>query len=154
MKKLLFRLYIDPQNIFLLDSSIDILVQFDQFDGLEQFITDGFNPVRTVGMQEDLFTKIQSYLVLSESGCLKQKPFAFVFINALTENTEAVRNKLLRIPQVLSADRVLGPYNVIGSVKANESKDCKCVVSTIEHIPEVSNYTTALVDNRELFPDW
>jgi hypothetical protein len=154
VKKLLFRLYIDPQNIFLLDNSADVLIQFNQLGSLEHFITDWFNPVRTVGLQEDLFSKIQSYVVLSEGGYPRQKPYAFVFINAPIENTEVVRDKLLRIPQVISADCTLGPYNVIGSVKANESRDCKCVVSTIEHIPEIYNYTTALVDNTELFPEW
>jgi DNA-binding Lrp family transcriptional regulator len=154
LKRLLFKLFIDQQDIYVLNSPIDVLVRLNGVSTVEEFITRWFNPIRNVVGQDDLITKMQSFIVISGSPIPLKKPSAFVFINAQTKRLENVRTDLLTIPEVLSADSVLGCYDVIGSVEAKSKSDCNRIVSKIERISGIVDSTASFVDETEVFPDW
>src|SRR4030066_1654809 len=118
LKKLLLGLHIDQQNVFLLFGPVDILVQFTDLKDLQEFTEKWFDPIRMIGAEEDLIAKTVSLVAISEGPKIVEKPFAFIFLNTKPKNLETVRAKLLTLPEVLSADSVLGPFAVICSVKA------------------------------------
>jgi hypothetical protein len=62
-----------------------------------------------IGAEEDLITKTLSLIVTSEGPILREKPFAFIFLNTQPKNLENARKSLLTIPEVLSANSVFGP---------------------------------------------
>lgn len=140
--------------MFLLFGSVDILIRFVNLKSLDEFIEKWFNPVRMIGAEEDLITKTLSLIVISEGPLITEKPFAFVFLNAQPKNLENVQKSLLNIPEVLSADTVFGPYDVICSVKANDQMDLLCIVTKIQEIPGVENSVTSIVSPIQIFPEW
>jgi len=133
------------ENIFLLFGPVDILVRFTGLKSLDEFIEKWFNSVRMIGAEEDLITKTLSLIVISEGPLLAEKPFAFIFLNAQPKNLENVQKSLLTFPEVLSADTVFGPYDVICSVKAKDHKDLERVISRIQKIPGTISTMTAIV---------
>lgn len=154
VKKLLFKLLIDPQDMYLLNGPIDILVQFSKLKSLEEFVAEWFDPVTMIGGEDNLLTELESYIVISEGPLPPERPFAFLFMNAQPMNRENVRTRLLTFPEVLSADSVFGSCAVISSVKAKNVVDCERVCSTMQHIPGVKGSTASLVDATNIFPDW
>lgn len=154
LKKLLFGVFVDPRDMYLLSGEVDILIQFDGLRNLEEFVETWFNPIRLIEAKDELVTNISSFIVISESLVQAEKPSAFVFMNSRPGNVENVRHRLLSIPSVLSAGSVLGPFDLISSVKAKNGSDLERVVSTIQSVPGVENLTVSVVDSMNIFPDW
>jgi hypothetical protein len=140
--------------MYLLSGQVDILLQFNGLRNLEEFVERWFNPIRLMEAKDDLVSKVLSLLVISENSVHAEKPSAFVFMNTRPRNLEIVRKKLLVLPGVLSAGSVLGPYDLISSVKAKNDSDLERVVSTMESVPGVENSTASVVDSANIFPDW
>jgi DNA-binding Lrp family transcriptional regulator len=153
LEKLLHQ-FIDQQDMFLLFGPVDILIRFVNLKNLDEFIEKRFNPVRMIGAEEDLITKTLSLVVISEGPLITEKPFAFIFLNAQPKNLENVQKSLLTFPEVLSADTVFGPYDVICSVKANDQMDLLCIVTKIQEIPGVENSVTSIVSPIKICPEW
>src|SRR3989337_940008 len=101
LKMLLIGLHIDQQNVFLLFGPVDILVQFNNLESLDDFITNWFNKVRMIGEDENLLTKTQTLIVISEGPALTETPFAFVFLNTQPEALANVQEKRLPSSQTL-----------------------------------------------------
>lgn len=154
LKKLVFRLLIDPQDMHLLSGPVDILIEFNGLRNLREFVEKWFNPVRMMSEDTELITKILSLIVISERAILTEKPSAFVFMNAHPRSLENVRTRLLTLPEVVSAGSVIGPYDIISSVKTRNTSELEKVVSTIENIPGVENSTTSQVAVSEIFHGW
>ena len=154
LKKLLLGLHIDQQNVFLLFGPVDILVQFVELKDLQEFTEKWFNPIRMIGADEDWISKTVSLVAISEGPKLSEKPFAFIFLNTKPKNLETVRDKLLTIPEVLSADSVFGPFDVICSVKATDPEELETLVSVIQQIPGIETSFTSIVSPIRVLPDW
>jgi hypothetical protein len=154
VKKLLFKLFIDPQDVYLLNGPIDILVQFSRLKSLEEFVAEWFDPVSMIGGDDNLLKKLESFIVISEGPLPTEKPFAFLFMKAQPMNRENVRTRLLTFPEVLSADSVFGSCAVISSVKAKNVVDCNRVFSNMQNIPGVKDSTASIVDATNIFPEW
>lgn len=154
LKKLLLGLHIDQQNVFLLFGPVDILVQFPDLKDIQEFIEKWINPIRMIGEDEDYIAKTVSLIVMSEGPKLAEKPFAFVFLNTEPKSLETVRTQLLKIPEVLSADSVLGPFDVICSVKAADPQELETTVLLIQQIPGIDTSNTSIVSPIRFMPDW
>jgi len=154
LKKLLLGLHLDQQNVFLLFGPVDILVQFTDLKDLQEFTDKWFNPIRMIGAEEDWISKTVSLAVISEGPKLTEKPYAFIFLNVKPKNLETVRTKLVTVPEVLSADTVLGPFDVICSVKAADPQELETLVSVIQQIQGIESSFTSIVSPIRLMPDW
>ena len=154
LKKLLFGLNIDQQNAFLLFGPVDILIQFNDLENLDDFVQNWFNKVKMVGAEENLLTKTLSLIVISEGRLLSERPFAFLFLNAQPKNLENVQRSLLAFPEVLSADTVFGPYDLVCSVKAKGQEDLERTVLAIQRIAGVESSVTSIVSPIRVLPDW
>ncbi len=154
LKKLLIGLNIDQQNVFLLFGPVDILVRFTNLTSVEEFVEKWVNPIRMIGAEDDLITKTMSLIVACEGPTLAEKPFAFLFLNTKPQSIEDVRTKLLTLPEVLSADSVLGPFDVICSVKAEDHEDLETSVLLIQQITGLESSVTSIVSPRKVLPDW
>ena len=142
------------RDIFLLFGSIDILIPFHGLKNLDEFIERAFNPVRMIGAEEDLVTKTLSLIVVSEGPPLVEKPFAFIFLNTKPKSLEDVRTKLLTLPNVLTADSVLGPYDIICAVKAKDHMELEQAVLNIQNIQGVEGLVTSIVAPIKVLPEW
>jgi DNA-binding Lrp family transcriptional regulator len=154
LKALIAKKFIDQQDLFLLFGPVDILIRFVDLKSVDEFTEKWFNPVRTIGAEDDLITKTLSFIVISEGPLVTERPFAFLFLNTQPKNLENVQKSLLSFPEVLSADTVFGPYDVICSVKANDQMDLVCTVAKIQEIPGVENSVTSIVSPIPIFPEW
>jgi hypothetical protein len=154
LKKLLLGLHIDQQNVFLLFGPVDILVQFPDLKDFQEFTEKYFNPIRMIGADEDMISKTVSLVVISEGPRLSEKPFAFIFLNVKPKNLETVRVDLLKIPEVLSADSVFGPFDVLCSVKAADPQELETLVSLIQQIQGIESSSTSIVSTIKILPDW
>ncbi|MCX8153632.1 MAG: Lrp/AsnC ligand binding domain-containing protein [Candidatus Bathyarchaeota archaeon] len=154
LKKLLHQQLIDQQDIFLLFGPFDILIKIANLQSLEEFIEKYFNPVRLIGVEDNLITKTLSFIVATEGPSISESPFAFVFLNVQPKHLDNVHRKLLGFPEVLSADTVFGPYDIICSVKALDQMDLLCTVTKIQEIPGVENSVTSVVSPIPIFPEW
>ena len=142
----LLELNLSKKNIFLLLGSIDILVQFSELKGLDEFIEKWFNPIRMITADEPLIEKTLSLIVIAEGQSFTEEPYAFIFLSTQPRNLEKVQQKLLTLPQILSADTVFGPYDVICAARAKDALDLKRFVSQIQRdIPEIQGSMTAIV---------
>lgn len=142
----LLKLGISVGDVFLLFGPLDILVQFRNLESLDEFIEKWFNPVRMIGAEEGLITKTLSFVVISESPLFAEEPFAFVFLNTRPPDLEKVRTALLTIPEVLSADSVFGPYDIVCSIRAKDQAELERVVSRIQkNIAGIEGSITAIV---------
>lgn len=154
LKSLLFQLHLDQKNVFLLFGPVDILIQFPDLQGTDDFISNWFSRVKMVGAEEDLLTKTLSLIVISEGPELTETPFAFFFLNTQPKNLENVQKSLLSIPKVLSADIVFGPFDVICSIKAKDQEDLEKTVSRVQKIPGIEHSVTSVVSPIRILPDW
>ena len=142
----LLKLKISRGDIFLLFGPMDILIQFSELNSLDEFIEKWFNPIRIIGAKEALITKTLTFIVISESPLFAEEPFAFIFLNTQPRNLEEVRKALLSIPQVLAADTVFGPYDVICPVKVKDRTELEQVISHIQNkVPGIEGSMTAIV---------
>lgn len=154
LKQLLFKMNLDQKNVFLLFGPMDILIQFPGMKNIDDFVANWFNPVKMIGAQEDWITKTLSLIVISEGPELDETPFAFVFLNTQPKNLESVHKALLSISDVLSADTVFGPYDLIASVKAESQADLEGTISRIQKIPGIEHSATSVVSPLKVLPDW
>jgi nitrate reductase NapAB chaperone NapD len=112
------------------------------------------NPIRMIGAENDLITKTMSLIVASEGPRLSEKPFAFLFLNTKPHSSEDVKTTLLTLPEVLSADIVLGPFDVICSIKAEDHEDLETSVLLVQQIAGVVSSVTSIVSPIKFLPDW
>jgi hypothetical protein len=154
LKTLLTKKLIDQRDIFLLFGPVDILIRFVNLKSLDEFIEKWFNPIRMIGAEDDLITKTLSFIVISEGPLITESPFAFVFLNAQPKNLSNVQKSLQYLPEVLSADTVFGPYDLVCSVKANDQMELLCIVTKIQEISGVENSVTSIVSPIPIFPEW
>ena len=154
LKRLLFYLNIDQQNMFLLFGPVDILISFNNLANVEEFVEKWVNPIRMIGAEDDMITKTMSLIVSSEGTKLAEKPFAFLLLNTKPQCTEEVRKILLTLPEVLSADVVLGPFDVILSLKAENHEDLETSVLLIQQITGIVTSVTSIVSPIKVLPDW
>ncbi len=152
--KLILGLHIDQQNVHLLFGPVDILVQFLELKDIQEFIQKWFNPIRLIGEEDDLIAKTVSLIVISEGPKLAETPFAFIFLQTEPKHLENVRLGLLKIPEVLTADSVFGPYDVICAVKASDAKELETLVLLIQQIPGIETSATSIVSSIRVMPDW
>lgn len=142
----LLELNIPREEIFLLYGPIDILVHFTSFETLNEFIEQGFNPVRMIGTKENLITKTMTSIVISEGPLSLEEPYAFLFFNTNPSNLEKVQRDLLNIPEVISADTVFGPYDVICSIRAKGREDLEQITQRIyENVSGIEGSITTIV---------
>ena len=134
------------KDVFLLFGPVDILVQFRELKDLDQFINKWFNPIRAITPQEPMIEKTQTLIVISEGKPYSEEPYAFLFLNTQPRNIEQVQKELQSIPNVLSADTVFGPYDVICAVKASNKEDLKRLVLKIQkEVSNIQGTVTAIV---------
>ena len=150
----LLRQFIDQRDIFLLFGPVDILIKFNEVGNVEEFIDKWFDPIRMIGAEEDLITKTLSFITISKGPELNDKPFAFVFVNVNPKHLETVRTKLLKIPEVLSADSVFGPFDLICSLKVQDQIELETLVLLLQQITGVTNTMTSVVAGANLLPDY
>jgi hypothetical protein len=142
----LLDLNIPRGDIFLLFGPIDVLVQFKELENLDAFIEKWFNPVRMIGAEEALIAKTLTFVVISEGQLFAEEPFAFIFLNTQPRNLENVRIALLNIPEVISADTVFGPYDVICQVRAEDRTELERIIQHIQqNVPGIQGSMTAVV---------
>jgi Lrp/AsnC ligand binding domain len=142
----LIKLHLSKKDVFLLFGPIDILVQFGGLKDLNEFITKWFNPIRNITPQEPMIDKTQTLIVISEGRLFNEEPYAFLFLNTQPRNLEQVQQALQNIPQVISADTVFGPYDVICAVRAKDGVDLQQLVSRIQkEVPHIQGTMSEIV---------
>ncbi len=136
-----------PQgHIFQLFGPIDILIELSQLESLDVFINKWFNPIRMIGEGEGLITKTLTFVVIQEGPSLMEAPFAIVFLNTRPEQLENVRRGVLACPEVISADSVFGPYDVICPIRAKNIADLERTLLSIQtSISGLESTVTCLV---------
>jgi len=118
-------------DIFLLYGPIDVMVRFEGFSNIDEFVKKWFNPVRMIGAEEKLISKTTTYIVVIEGPSYMETPFAFMFLNVQPRDLEAAQQKLLTLPEVVSADFVFGPCDLIVPVRAKNNVDLERVIQAI-----------------------
>jgi len=142
----LIKLNLSKKDVFLLFGPVDILIQLRELKDLNEFINKWFNPIRTITPQEPMIDKTQTLIVISEGKQLNEEPYAFLFLNTQPRNLEQVQEALQNIPQVLSADTVFGPYDVICAVKAKDRMDLQQLISKIQlEVPHIQGTMSEIV---------
>jgi len=142
----LVKMGLSKKDVFLLFGPVDILVQFRDLKNLPDFISRWFNPIRVMTPQEPMIDKTQTLIVISEGKSFAEEPFAFLFLNTQPRNLEVVQEKLQAIPQVLTAETVFGPYDVICAVRASSKEELKLLISKIQdEVPHIQGTVTAIV---------
>jgi hypothetical protein len=154
LKKLIFGMQLDQRNIFLLFGPIDILIRFNNLENLDDFIQNCFNKVKMVGAEENLLTKTLTFIVISKGKLPTERPFAFLFLNAQPKDIENIQRTLLSFPEILSADTVFGPQDIICSVRANGREELERTISAVQRIVGVESSMTSIVSTIKLLPDW
>ncbi len=142
----LIKMNLSKKDVFLLFGPVDILLQFSEMQNLDEFITKWFNPIRKLTPAEPMIDKTQTLIVISEGKSFTEEPYAFLFLNTQPRNLEAVQESLQKIPQVLGADTVFGPYDVICAVNAKDTLDLQHLVSRIQReVPHIQGTVTEIV---------
>jgi hypothetical protein len=104
--------------------------------------------------RNSLFAYLGHAIRLSHEKMSAEKPFAFLFLNTKPQSAEDVRIKLLTLPEVLSADTVLGTFDVICSIKAEDHEDLETSVLLIQQINGLVSSVTSIVSPLKVLPDW
>jgi hypothetical protein len=134
------KLNIPRGDIFLLFGPIDILVQFKELKSLDEFMEKWFTPIRMNCCKENLVTKTMTFVVANEG------PFAFTFLNVQPQQLENAQKALMNVPEVISADIVFGPYDIISPLRAKNQIDLERVISQIqESVPGLEGAATTIV---------
>jgi len=144
----LLKIGLSKKDIYLLLGPAEILIKLHGFLNLKDFIANWFDPIRKMTNQETLVDKTQTLIVISEGKSYLEEPFAFLFFNTQPRNLEMVQEKLQSLSQVLSADTVFGPYEVICAVKAKDNNDLQQLISKIQiEVPQIQETTTSIVSS-------
>ena len=142
----LIKMNLSKKDVFLLFGPVDILVQFSGLKSLDEFITNWFNPIRTLTPEEPMIDKTQTLIVISEGKQFNEEPYAFLFLNTQPRNLEKVQEALQNIPGVLSADTVFGPYDVICAVRVGSKVELQKLIARIQkEVPHIQGTVTAIV---------
>jgi DNA-binding Lrp family transcriptional regulator len=128
----LLNLNIPRGDIFLLFGTIDILIEFEKLKSLDEYMEKWFNPIAMIGAEEGLIVETLTLIVGQEGPSYSEIPFALIFINTKPPAYEDVRRSVLAIPDVLSADHVFGPYDIICPVRAKDRVDLERVLLSIQ----------------------
>jgi len=140
------KLSIPRWDVFLLFGPMDVLVQFGGLQNLDEFVEKWFNPVRMIGGQERLITKTMTFVVVREGPSYSEEPYAFMFLNVQPRSLETAQQALLKVPEVISADVVFGPYDLISPVRAKDQADLERVISCIQgNCPGIEGTATTIV---------
>lgn len=142
----LIKMNLSKKDVFLLFGPVDILVQFSGLKSLDDFINNWFNPVRMLTPEEPMIDKTQTLIVISEGQQFNEEPYAFLFLNTQPRNLEKVQEALQNIPEVLSADTVFGPYDVICAVRVRNKGELQKLIARIQkEVPHIQGTVTAIV---------
>ena len=142
----LIKMHLTKKDVFLLFGPVDILIQFCGLKDLDEFINNWFNPIRAITPEEPMVDKTQTLIVISEGRPFNEEPYAFLFLNTQPRNLEKVQEALQNIPQVLAADTVFGPYDVICAVRARNRIDLHELVARIQkEVPHIQGIVTEIV---------
>jgi hypothetical protein len=142
----LMKLNIPRGDIFLLFGPIDILVQFKGLKDIDEFSEKWFTPIRLACCQETLITKTMTFVVVNEGTSYMEEPFAFMFLNIQPRQLENAQQALMKVPEVISADIVFGPYDIISPLRAKNQVDLERVISHIhETVPGIEGVATTIV---------
>jgi len=142
----LIKMHLTKKDVFLLFGPVDILIQFCGLKDLDEFINNWFNPIRAITPEEPMIDKTQTLIVISEGRPFTEEPYAFLFLNTQPRNLEKVQQALQNIPQVLSADTVFGPYDLICAVRARDTTDLQQLVAKIQkEVPHIQGTVTEIV---------
>ena len=142
----LIKMGLSKKDVFLLFGPLDVLVQFRGLKDLDEFISKWFNPIRALTPEELMIEKTQTLIVISEGREFVEEPYAFLFLNTQPRNLEKVQEALQNIPQVLSADTVFGPYDLICAVRAKDRTDLQQLIARIQkEVPHIQGTVTEIV---------
>jgi hypothetical protein len=128
----LFRLNVPKGDVFLLRGPMDILVQLAGLKGLDEFVKNWFDPIRFIGAEAASVTRSMTFIVIHEGPAYAEEPFAFAFLNTQPRNLERLQKDLLAVPEVISADTVFGPYDLICAIRANDKQHFAQVIKHIQ----------------------
>ena len=142
----LIKMNLSKKEIFLLFGPVDILVQFPGLENLNDFIKNWFNPIRMLTPQKPMIEKSQTLIVISKGKQFNEEPYAFLFLNTQPRNLEKVQEALQKMPEVLSADTVFGPYDVISAVRVRDKIELQKLIARIQKdVPHIEGTVTAIV---------
>jgi hypothetical protein len=142
----LIKMNLSKKDVFLLFGPVDILVQFSGLKTLDEFVNNWFNPIRMLTPEEPMIDKTQTLIVISEGRAFNEEPYAFLFLNTQPRNLETVQEALQNIPEVLSADTVFGPYDVICAVRVGNKVELQKLIAKIQkEVPHIQGTVTAIV---------
>lgn len=142
----LMKLNVPRGDIFLLFGPIDILVQFKGLKDVDEFSEKWFTPIRMICCKETLVTKTMTFVVVNEGTSYVEEPFAFMFLNVQPQQLENAQQALMKVSEVISADVVFGPYDIISPLRAKNQVDLERVISNIhETVPGIEGAATTIV---------
>ncbi len=142
----LIKIGLSKKDIYLLLGPAEVLIQLRGLENLDEFISKWFNPIRRITAQEGMIDKTETFIVASEGKSFAEEPYAFLFMHTQPGNLELVQEKLQRFPNVLSADTVFGPYDLICMVKAKDNNDLLLLISQIQiEVPQIQVAAAAIV---------
>jgi deferrochelatase/peroxidase EfeB len=142
----LIKIGLSKKDIYLLLGPAEVLIQIRNLKTLDEFVNKWFNPIRKITAEEAMIDKTETLIVISEGKSFAEEPYAFLFLNTQPRNLELVQEKLQEFPQVLGADTVFGPYDVICAVKANDNNDLQLLISQIQRaVPQIQGTVTSIV---------
>jgi len=142
----LLKLNIPRGDVFLLLGPMDILVQFADLKSLDEFIEKWFDQIRAIGAEEALVTKSMTLIVIHQGPSYAEEPFSFVFLNTQPRNLERLQKALLTVPEVISADTVFGPYDLICAIRANDREHLERAIAHIhKNVPGIEGAMTSVV---------
>jgi DNA-binding Lrp family transcriptional regulator len=144
--KKLRALNIPGGDIFLLFGPLDILIEFTNVNNLDDYLEQWLNPISNIGAEESLISQTISFIVGYAGPAIHHIPYAIVFINTKPIEAENVRRCALSIPGVLSADFILGPYDVVCPIRATDMTDLERIVLNLQtNVPGIKRTMTCLV---------
>jgi len=142
----LIKMNLSKKNIALLFGPVDILVQIRGLKNLNDFIKNWFNPIRVITPEEPMIEKTQTLIVIKEGKRFDEEPYAYLFLNTQPRNLEKVQEALQKIPEVLSADTVFGPYDIISAVRVRNKIELQKLIAKIQKdVPHIEGTITAIV---------
>ncbi len=141
----LIKMKLSKNDVFLLFGPLDIIVRFKEIESFNVFIKEWYDPIRKILPQNPLITKTETFIVAIEGKPFNEEPYAFVFANCDPSNIEEVQKEIQKIHNVLSAEVVFGPYDLICPVKATNKAQLQRLVSEIEKISGIQDTVTEIV---------
>jgi hypothetical protein len=141
----LINMKLSKKDVFLLFGPLDIIVRFKEIESFNGFIKEWYDPIRKILPQNPLIDKTETFIVAIEGKPFNEEPYAFVFANCNPSNIEEVQQEIQKIPNVLSAEVVFGPYDLICPVKATNKAQLQRLVSEIEKISGIQDTVTEIV---------